>query len=316
MLKNLTKQTRNHWDLLASEKSKRDFTLKSWGGIPKIAINHNYLTTNNPNYYWIDYVRDKYFENGYAGHTLSLGCGEGYIERLFKERGFTFASITGIDLSEKCIEAARDRAQRENISPSIKYLSMDLNKYKPQPQTYDFIFFFHSLHHVKSLESILQGCAEAIRPGGVLMVNEFVGPSRFQWTDQQLKAANVIFRMLPEELRYDLNQKEVKNEIKPMSIEEMISHDESEAVRSAEIDGILKRYFDILEEKNWGGTINNLIFADTAGNYDPNDKYHNAIVDLLIQHENVLIENCILPSDFKFYMAKPKECRDTPDNKI
>ena len=301
----LLEKTKSHWDKLASEESKRDFTRLSWGSLGSVQSNHNYLTTHDPDYYWIDYLRDKYFKNGNAGHTLALGCGAGFIELLFKQRGFVFESITGVDLSEKCIETAKHQALAEGIAPKINYFTADLNRYTPSPKSYNFIFFFHSLHHIHALENILSGCARALLPDGILMVNEFVGPSRFQWTDSQLKAANEVFRIIPEDLRYDLQYHVIKQEITRPSVEEMMRHDPSEAVRSADIETILKKYFVILEEKNWGGTITNLLFANTAGNYDLQNPYHKALTELVIHHENILIANNILPSDFKFYVTKP-----------
>lgn len=300
------KQTQTHWDKLASEDWVRDFHRKTWGGIPQIAQNHNYLVTKNPDYYWIDYLRDRYFPGGDAGHVLSLGCGEGHIERLFKERGYRFESITGIDLSEACISVAKQKAREVALASTIEYIVSDLDHYVPAEQKYNFIIFFHSLHHVTALEQLLSGCARALLPGGILMANEFVGPSRFQWTSEQLREANALFRMLPPELRLDLAQNKTKEEIRPLPVEEMIRHDESEAVRSAEIETVLKRYFDMVEERTWGGTLNNLIFENTAGNYDAHNAYHSAIVSLLIHHENVLIEHNILPSDFKVFLARPK----------
>ncbi len=299
-------RTKTHWDVLASEDAKRDLERRSWGGLPQIARNHNQLTTGRPEYYWIDYLRDQYFQDGRAGDVLSVGCGEGAIERLFKERGFVFDSITGIDLSEKCIQAAEARAREVSLAPRIAYMAADLNRCELPRRAFDFIFFFHSLHHVKELEFVLGGCAKALRPRGILMANEFVGPSRFQWTDKQLQLANDIFRLLPAPLRYDLTHKNTKTEIRRPSVEEMMQADPSEAVRSAEIEALLRRYFQILEEKNWGGTLNHLIFEDTAGNYDLEHPWHNAILELLIHHENCLIENGVLPSNYKFFVAGAK----------
>lgn len=301
------KNSTSHWDKLADEKSKKDFTQRTWGSLASISLNHNYLVTNDRNYYWIDYLKDKYFPNGEAGDVLALGCGEGAIERLFKERGFQYKSLTGVDISEKCMQAAQQRGEAVALAPRITYTVQDLNHYTPAPASFDFIFFFHSLHHVRELERLLAACARALRPGGLLLVNEFVGPARFQWTKKQLALANALFAILPEPLRYDLSAHRVKNEIKPMPVEEMIKIDETEAVRSADIEKVLKGTFTVIDEKNWGGTLNNLIFTDTAGNYDLKNPYHLAIVELLIHHENVLIENGVLPSDFKVYLARPKK---------
>ncbi|MDG2045626.1 MAG: class I SAM-dependent methyltransferase [Halioglobus sp.] len=305
MLKSLIK-SKSHWDNLASPESKKDFNNKSWGGVAQVAQNHNYLITGDQNYYWIDYLKDRYFDQGNAGHTLSIGCGEGYIERLFKERGFSFDSVTGIDLSKKCTEAAQKRAEEIQLAPHIEYITADLNNFVLPERKFDFIFFFHSLHHVEALEKLLENCAQALAPDGILMVNEFVGPTRFQWTKEQLREANKLFKFLPAELRLDLNANKEKMEIKTFTVEEMISIDESEAVRSAEIEVVLKAFFNIVEEKNWGGTLTNLIFDNTAGNFDSKNEYHNSIANLLVHHENILIEKGLFPSDFKFFIGKPK----------
>jgi len=45
---------------------------------------------------------------------------------------------------------------------------------------------------------------------------------------------------------------------------------------------------------------------DIAGNFDPDSAYHNSIIELLIHHENALISEGILPSDFKLFIVKPK----------
>ena len=42
-------------------------------------------------------------QRGVAGDTLSLGCGAGHLDRIFKSRGFTFRSFTGIDISEAAV---------------------------------------------------------------------------------------------------------------------------------------------------------------------------------------------------------------------
>ena len=300
-----TQQTASHWDQLASEDSFRDLTRKAWGGIHQVHRNHNFLTTGKGDYYWIDYLRDGYFPAGDAGDLLSMGCGEGRIERLFKERGFLFRSVTGFDLSRTCIEKAKQLAADCELAPRVDYQAVDLNRHPLAESAYDFILFFHALHHIEALEDVISRCQKALRPNGLMMVNEFVGPSRFQWTDKQLEMADAILALLPKELRIDLDTGQEKIRNVRHSIEQMIATDPSESVRSAEIEPILKEDFQIVEEKSWGGTLNNLIFEKIAGNFNPDDFYHNAIAELLIHLENIIIQHEILPSDFKLYMLRP-----------
>lgn len=299
----------SHWDQQASEDFVRDMTRRSWSGIAQTHVNHNYLITGDRDYYWIRYIRDRYFPSGTAGDALSLGCGEGHVDRLWPAWGLTFRSFTGIDISPASVQKAQQLADALPLSPHTRYFAADLNQFQLPPNQYDFIYFFQSLHHIEALENVLASCAQALRPGGWLMVNEFVGPTRFQWTPQQLEMANHLLHFLPPSLRIDLlhGNNTLKTKCVKPTVEEMIQGDPSEAVRSADIERVLNQYFEVTEEKNWGGTLNYLVFENIAGNFDPKNPLHTCIAELLIHHENTLLAYGIIPSDFKFYMARPKQ---------
>lgn len=301
-------RVQNVWNRAAQDGFLRDLMRRSWGHIPQINENHSYLVTGSRDHHWIRYMRDRYFRDGFAGDALSLGCGEGHFDRTCKEMGFRFRSFTGIDISPAATQKAQELADAIPLSPKTHYFAADLNQYELPRQSYDFIFYFHALHHVEALEMTLRSVAAALRPGGLFMVNEFVGPSRFQWTPTQVAMANRLIKMLPEDLRLDLtgDGRRLKTKSVTPTPEELIAGDPSEAVRSADIDRVLKEHFDIIEEKPWGGTLNYLVFENIAGNFNPKNPYHLCIIELLIHHENTLIEHEIIPSDFKVYMAKPK----------
>jgi SAM-dependent methyltransferase len=296
----------SQWSGLASDAFVRGLERISWSGIPQVHLNHNYLITGNRETYWVDWIRQRFFPEGDAGDALSLGCGAGHLDRILKQRGFRFRSFTGLDISEGAIEQARTRADEIALAPKIQYSAVDLNHCELPPDSFDFIYFFQSLHHIDALEHMLGQCQRALRPGGLLMVNEFVGPSRFQWTDRQLEMASALLRLLPEELRRDLQDGGVKTEVVRPTIMHMVTHDPSEAVRSDEIERLVKAYFNVTSEWNWGGTLNHLVFQSIAANFDPENAYHRSIIELLIHHENVLIREALLPSDFKVFVATPK----------
>jgi SAM-dependent methyltransferase len=296
----------SQWSGLASEAFVRSLERISWSGIPQVHLNHNYLITGSRDTYWVDCIRQRFFPGGDAGDGLSLGCGAGHLDRILKQRGFRFRSFTGIDISEGAIEQARALADEIALAPKIRYTAADLNHCELPPQSFDFIYFFQSLHHIEALEHMLEQCQRALRPEGLLMVNEFVGPSRFQWTSRQLEMANALTRLLPEDLRRDLQDGGRKTEIVRPTVKQMVTHDPSEAVRSGEIERLVKTYFDIAGEWNWGGTLNHLVFQNIAANFEPENAYHRSIIELLIHHENVLIREALLPSDFKVFVAKQK----------
>jgi hypothetical protein len=96
----------------------------------------------------------------------------------------------------------------------------------------------------------------------------------------------------------------MKTAIERPTLAHMIRHDSSEAVRSAEIEPLLRQRFDVVGEWNWGGTLNHLVFQNIAGNFDPENADHAALVESLIDHENRVIRDGVLPSDFKVFVTK------------
>jgi SAM-dependent methyltransferase len=296
----------SRWSGLATEAFVHDLERISWTGVPQVHLNHNYLITGSRETYWVDWMRERFFADGRAGDTLSLGCGAGHLDRILKRHGFCFRSFTGIDISGEAIARARTLAEEVALAPAIRYEAADLNQIELPARSFDFIYFFQSLHHIEALERVLEQCQRALRPDGLLLINEFVGPSRFQWTPRQVDMANQVLGLLPEDLRRDLQSGGLKTEIERPTVQHMVRHDPSEAVRSGEIEGLVKAYFAVVGEWNWGGTLNHLVFQRIAANFDPAHPYHRSIVELLIHHENVLIREETLPSDFKVFLARLK----------
>ena len=296
----------SRWARLASDAFVQDLDRISWSGIPQVHLNHNFLITGSRETYWVDWMRERFFPTGQPLDALSLGCGAGHLDRIFKRCGFNFRSFTGIDISEAAVDRARADAEQVHLAPTIRYIASDLNHCSLPPRSFDFIYFFQSLHHIEALEHVLEQCRQALRPDGLLMVNEFVGPSRFQWTSRQVEMANALVAMLPEHLRRDLQNGGLKTEVVHPTVKHMVAHDPSEAVRSAEIEPLVKSCFDVVNEWNWGGTLNHLVFQNIAANFDQGNADHRSIVELLIHHENVLIHEQLLPSDFKVFLARQR----------
>jgi SAM-dependent methyltransferase len=292
------------WDRLASDAFTRDLGRYSWTGLPSVHANHNYLVSGDRDIYWIDWVRDHYFPDGHAGDVLSLGCGAGHLDRIFGQRGLAMRSLTGFDISPAAVARAQTLADAASLAPTIRYHAVDLNRFELPTGAFDFVYFFQSLHHIEALERVLDGVRGALRRGGLFLVNEFVGPSRFQWTDEQLRVATEELATLPAALRKDLRTGLTKTAVRRPTVREMVAADPSEAVRSAEIETALRSRFEVIGEWSWGGTINHLVFQDIAGNFEPSDESHVSHVERLIQFENAAIREGRLPSDFKMFVLR------------
>ena len=150
--------------------------------------------------------------------------------------------------------------------------------------------------------------SKALKPDGYFVLNEFVGPSRFQWTDRQLEVINGPLRMLPERLRKSCRGAgRIKAHVERPSIAEMKRSDPSESVRSAEILPLLPHFFEVVEVKGYGGTVLHMLLHDIAGNFQTDDAAANRILQSLCDLEDNLIALGDLPNDFVFVVVRKPE---------
>jgi predicted SAM-dependent methyltransferase len=176
------------------------------------------------------------------GRALSLGCGTGSLERTAM-RLKMFGEIDAVDSSEASLQVARERASEEGLE-GIRYSRGDLNDLRLPRRAYDVVIFHQSLHHVVAIEKLLARVGLAIAPDGLLALDEWTGPSRDEWDDTQLARVRRMFQDLPPEWR------------RWPELRDPIEHDDpSEAVRSSAILPAVRRQFEVLVERPYGGHI-------------------------------------------------------------
>jgi SAM-dependent methyltransferase len=174
--------------------------------------------------------------------ALSLGCGDGPLERDLVAKGLC-SSILGIDISADALEIARSKADARGLS-GIEYRQGDLNSLVLPSRAYDAAFFHQALHHVENLDACLSATAAALKPGGLLYLDEYVGPSRGEWRRARLADADRFFVSLPAAVR---GRRHIGAPID--------RRDPTEAVRSSEILPAVARYFRVEERRDYGGNF-------------------------------------------------------------
>jgi SAM-dependent methyltransferase len=208
---------------------------------------------------------------------LSLGCGDGPLERDVRRKGVC-GHILGIDISEGALRLAREQAASVGLD-GIEYRVGDFNRLDLPRAHYDIVFFHQSLHHVAELEHCLEQVASTLKPGGLLYLDEYVGPSRDAWSDELLADAQLAYQSIPGQLRS-------AHRI-PLPIEE---DDPSEAIRSGEISAVLDRFFTVAEQHDYGGNI--LALLHPAIRWDRLDAPgRDDLLDRLIDEEKRLLAN-------------------------
>ena len=189
------------------------------------------------------------------GRALSLGCGEGALERDLRRKGLC-REILGLDLSEGALELARAKAVEEGLG-GLEYRRADLDRLGPDgldtDGPFDAVFFHQAAHHVRDLEGCFAAVARSLVPGGLFYLDEYVGPSRGDWSRALLARAQALFDTIPRSLR--------RRRRLQLPVD---WRDPSEAVRSAEILPVLEERFTILDRRDYGGNLLSVIYPHLA----------------------------------------------------
>src|SRR4030095_3072905 len=234
--------------------------------IPGIRKRWNEKCTGNPNLEYEDYVVSKYFSGLNGLRMLSVGFGTGAHERKFGKYP-NFDLIEGIEITPKQVEEARQLAAELKLN-NIKYYVGDFVKHEFENETYDVVLFNSSLHHFKGIDNLLQSkVLPLLKKGGYLILFEYAGPARLQWTKPQLDIANQLLKELPAKYKRRFNSKSIKSRIYRPGLLRMILVDPSESVDSDSIRPAVHKHFEIIEEKKLGWDLHQLLFKDIAHNF-------------------------------------------------
>jgi len=238
-----TQAARRFWDEGAPGEPENHY----WGAQPLVRRAINRRVTGDPNLWPMDWFARRYAASP-AELALSIGCGEGLLERDVIAKGIC-ARVEGIDFSREAIAEARRGAEESGLSARLGYRVEDVHDLTLPADLYDVVFFHGSLHHLRSVERILEQVRRALKPGGLLYVDEYMGPARSEWTDRQWSFARSVFDSLPAEVK---NRTDLMIPL-PMD-------DPLESIRSSAIRPEICRLFRVLEDRPYGGNILWFIF--------------------------------------------------------
>lgn len=135
---------------------------------------------------------------GPAENSLELGCGSGSRSITLHQTVVT-SYVEGYDVSDDRITEG-ERIRTELGIPGSFQVG-DINPISLPNNKYDLIFSCHSFHHFLELEHIMAQVSQALTSHGLFVLEEFVGPTQFQWTDLQIDLVRSLMSLLPAGLR-------------------------------------------------------------------------------------------------------------------
>ena len=264
-------------------QSTSDFWL-----IPEIQQSWNIKISGNPELIYEDYVFNKYLSDKKDVRMLSVGCGEGLHERNFAKHR-CFSQIDAVDFSSQSVSNAQRLALENNLN--IHYQAGDFKKIDFKKNSYDLILFSSSLHHFKNVEDTLENFVKPLlSENGILVIFEYSGPNRLQWTKKQLDKANQLLDKLPNKYKLLINNSSIKRRVYKPGILRMLLVDPSEAVDSEAIVPSLNSKFKVLEETNLGWNILHILLKGISHNFLNEEPETKILIKNLLEEEDLFVK--------------------------
>jgi SAM-dependent methyltransferase len=277
---------------------------RSWLDHPVILRYVHERVTGDASVNGVQWFQRKYLP-GSVDVALSLGCGLGPFER-DAVRMKIAERLFAVDISPGAIETARRAAAAAGMSDRISYAVLDLNSDALPRATYDVVFGLSCIHHVFELDHAFEQIHLSLKPGGLLYIDEYIGPRQFQTEPHLTAIINRELATLPQSYRKSLFNGHFISTYTPSPISHFEANDPSEAIRSDEIVERLAKRFDVLEYRPYGGAILHMLLHGIAGNFSSERPEDVTMLNRFSALERELEDAGEIQSDHAVIVARPK----------
>lgn len=241
-----------------------------------------------------------------GGRWLSIGCG-GAGQELWAIAQGLFGGVHGVDTSPAALDAARSEAQRQEIG-AITFELADLDVYAPgDDTTFDGIVASMALSRLPDVARLIEATTRRLAPGGWLLVNDYLGPARFQAPDRVLQMVEDLILVLPDRLRRHTIDGHVRDGWVRRPLEFWEEHAPREALSSERIRPALDiEALEVVFERGYGGSLLSPLLELIVGNFRDDSEEDRAILRLLCRFEEILLREGVLSSDFGVIAARKR----------
>ena len=275
----------------------------NWWDLPEVVARWNMLVSGDPGTDHVRYLAQTYLAGRCALRGVALGCGTGVRELRWAKEG-VFSRLDGYDLSPERIAHAAQQASESGFAEVLRFHQGDARTLELDSETCDVVLCEGSLHHISPLTAVLARITRWLRPGGFLLVDDFIGPTRMQWTTRQLEVINGLLQFLPARLRARYGGGSLKDAIVRPSRLSMWLSDPSEAVESGRILPLLHEFFNVVEVRPYGGSVLHMLLSEIAHNFRTDDPEAHRALRLCFEAEDLLIASGDLASDFAVVVCR------------
>lgn len=281
------------WKALERTRSTfndEDIASSDWWIVPAIKQRWNTRMTGSPDTLYEDHVVAQYLKERTGLRMLALGSGWCNHEMNFA-RHACFSEVRCVDISDQLLSAARTNATSKGLSNMVFEVA-DIDTYAFPEEAYDVVLFHSSLHHFKQVNDLIGNrIRKTLKSDGLLVINEYVGPNRLQWTPSQLAEVNRVLREeLPASHRVRFRTRFHKSQMSGPGWLRMLITDPSEAVESEAIMPAIHARYQTVEERAIGGNLLMPLLKDIAHHFVDPSPENKALLSKLFALEDALLE--------------------------
>jgi SAM-dependent methyltransferase len=242
---------------------------------------------------------------------LSVGSGNGNLEISLASQlvqaghsGFEFHCL---DLNPDMLARGRELAKQRNVSSLLQFIEADFN-HCHLTSHYDAVLFNQSLHHVVSLEHLLDQVKLALLPSGRLVISDMIGRNGHQRWPNALQRIWQHWSTLPPPYRYN-NAFDTYEEL---YVDRDYSSVGFEGIRAEDILPQLLSRFDFEFFFGFGNLIDPFIDRGFGPNFDPDREQDRQFIDRVHAVDEAAIHSGELPPTHMLavlcHPGQAKEC--------
>jgi SAM-dependent methyltransferase len=191
---------------------------------------------------------------------VSVGCAAAY-----KEANLVLSGVVEefflYEISTERVKQGQEFARSRGISHKMHFISEDA--FEVCRDKFDLVYWNNALHHMMAVPAAISWSRSRLSPGGVFAMDDYVGASRFQWSDYSLDVATRFRQGLAIEHRGSASAK-----VDRPTVQAMMALDPSEAADSARTIAALNVIFPEAQIIPTGGAIYHPGLNDILANID------------------------------------------------
>jgi len=264
-----------------------------WNSYSKVIEYMSENFSGDKSIYWFKHFKEKYCQQKFKC-ALSFNCGNGWVEREFIDYG-AVEKIIAFDITDELLRVA----DQEKGDRPIQYFRADVNQVDFPENQFDLVINVAALHHVQYIDRFVRILCKSLKPGGLFVNFDYIGPHRNQYPFSQWQLVKKINKSLPADAR--------RSPLVYPHLPTMLSVDPTEAIHSELILKTVGQYFNILERRDTAGGIAYEILSHNENLAKMEKKSQDEVVDYVLNLDRKYTLEKKVPPMFSYFVASPNK---------